>query len=79
MSAWENLDVEELFARREEQTVSSNVGGFVVPLGTPLRREFPTTTKGYTKVKHPYLPDHESVEYSDSGSSDYEWALKQVK
>lgn len=89
MSAhWEDLDVEALLARREEQTMavgaggattSANVGAYTVPLGRPLRRAFPTVSKGYSKVKHPYVPDHESVEYPDSGDSDYEWASKLVK
>lgn len=84
---WEDLDVEALLARREEQTMagggggttSANVGAFAVPLGRPLRRAFPTSSKGYSKVSHPYIPDHESVEYPDSGDSDYEWASKLVK
>lgn len=89
MSAnWEDLDVEALFARRDEQTTmagvgggttSANVGRYEVPLGRPLRRAFPTVAKGYSKVKHPYVPDHESIEYPDSGDSDYEWASKLVK
>lgn len=35
--------------RNTEQTTSGNVGGFTVPLGRPLRRTFPSTTKGKGK------------------------------
>jgi hypothetical protein len=86
---WEDLDVEALLNRRDEQmtsggagggtpgaTTSANAGSFAVPLGTPLRRKFPTGTPGYSKVAHPYLPDTES---NDSGDLDYEWAKRQVK
>ena len=90
MSAhWEDLDVDALLTRRDEQmtsggagggtpgaTTSANVGPFAVPLGRPLRRTFPTTTPGYTKGAHPYLPD---TERHDSGDVDYEWAKRQVK
>ena len=88
-SHWEDLDVEALLNRRDEQmtsggagggtpgaTTSANAGPFAVPLGKPLRRTFPTTTPGYSKVAHPYLPDTES---NDSGDLDYEWAKRQVK
>jgi hypothetical protein len=76
MSAnWEDLDVEALLTRRDEQTTSGNVGAFAVPLGKPMRRTFPTATSGYSKVAHPYLPASEG----DSGDLDYEWAKKQVK
>lgn len=84
MSYWEDLDVEALLARREEQTMSggaggttsANVGSYPVPLGRPLRRTFPTkasSSKGWQPL------DRESIEYPDSGDSDYEWASKIVK
>lgn len=76
---WENLDVEALLTRRDEETTSANAGGFAVPLGRPLRRAFPTVADGYTKVKHPYVPNHESVESSGSGDADYEWARNLLK
>jgi hypothetical protein len=77
MSAhWENLDVEALLNRRDEQTMSGNVGAYPVPLGKPLRRAFPTTTRGYTKLDHPYLP---STESNDSGDLDYERAKALLK
>lgn len=86
---WEDLDVEALLNRRDEQTASggagggtpgattsANVGPFAVPLGKPMRRTFPTGAPGYTKVAHPYVP---STESNDSGDLDYEWAKKMVK
>lgn len=75
---WENLDVEALLTRREEQTTSSGVGAYPVPLGRPLRATFPTSAKGYTSVDHPYLPRHES-DTSDSDLLDYEWASQFVR
>ena len=87
---WEDLDVEALLNRRDEQmtsggagggtpgaTTSANVGAFAVPLGRPLRRAFPTATTGYTKVAHPYLPDVESN--NDGNDLDFEWAKRQVE
>lgn len=78
MSAWEDLDVAAMLDRREEATLSGNAGGFVVPLGTPLRRRAPEpiATVGYTTVRHSYLPTNEGV---DSGAFDYEWAASLTK
>lgn len=75
-SNWEDLDVESLLNRRDEQTTSANVGAFQVPLGRPLRRAIPTTTPGYTKVDHPYLPN---VESNDGSDLDFEWAKSLLK
>lgn len=72
---WETLDVVDLMNRREEATVAANAGSYQVPIGTPLRRTFPTSTTGYTTVAHPYLPRHESVE----GDSEMAWALDLIQ
>jgi hypothetical protein len=72
---WEDLDVEALLNRREEATTSANVGAFQVPLGRPLRRAFPTVSKGYTQVEHPYLPRHEGA----GADLDLAWAKDQIE
>lgn len=38
MSRWKNLDLVELWARRDEATTSGNVQGVPVPLGPPMAR-----------------------------------------
>lgn len=51
-NGWETLDVQKLLQKREEATgsgavgggggtSSANVGAYPVPLGQPLRRQFP--------------------------------------
>ncbi len=74
---WETLDVAALLNRREEATMSGNAGAYPVPLGTPLRRVFPSTVNGagYTKVSHPYLPKQEAVEVD----SEMSWALDLIR
>jgi hypothetical protein len=41
---WQTLDIEELLRRQQQQreeTMSTGVGGFEVPIGKPLRRQVP--------------------------------------
>ena len=38
---WQTVDTVALQQRRNEQTTSANVGAYPVPLGAPMRREFP--------------------------------------
>lgn len=45
-SGWQTLDVASLLQRREEATTSAGVGAYPVPLGQPLRRQFPATVSG---------------------------------
>jgi len=46
-NGWKTLDVQQLLKRREEATTSAGVGAYPVPLGQPLRRQFPTTPGSY--------------------------------
>lgn len=38
---WQTLDTTALLQKRDEQTTSAGVGAYPVPLGQPLRRQFP--------------------------------------
>jgi hypothetical protein len=42
--SWETLNTEELLKRQQQQheeTMSTGVGGFAVPIGKPIRRQVP--------------------------------------
>lgn len=76
MADWETLDVVELLQRRDEATgggtTSGNVGSYQVPIGQPLRRQFPLT---------PYknVDDHAEAESANFADPDYEWAKNMVR
>ena len=71
--AWESLDVSSLLERREllrEQTISGgisgattsvNVGRYTVPMGVPLRRQFPVGLPEYYRD----VPQGYPQEYTD--------------
>lgn len=49
MSRWSNLDLLELWARRDEATMSGNVQGVAVPLGRPVARYPSNPADAYKK------------------------------
>lgn len=86
---WETLDVEALMRRRDEQTMSggvggggtttANVGAYQVPLGRPLRREFPVSADDHDHVvpksKGPAKERREDVQTD----LEYAWAMSLLR
>lgn len=47
--SWKSLDLVELWARRDEATMSGNVQGVAVPLGRPVARYPSNAADAYKK------------------------------